>query len=169
MRSDKKVLMRLAALALLVLMVFTLAGCKKAEEKKEEEKVKEPKNTTAESKLCGKCYVLTGMKSQDEEYDTDLINAIFDIDDPAEYMSVYFKKDGTAYVYSLLYDFKVKEMKWIELDGTAYLEFDDGELEFKQEDDGTITTVKAEEDGDEFTLTLSEAEEIPEVLAKYAE
>ena len=111
MRSDKKVLMRLAALALLVFMVFTLAGCKKAEEKKEEEKVKEPKNTTAESKLCGKCYVLTGMKSQDEEYDTDLINAIFDIDDPAEYMSVYFKKDGTAYVYSLLYDFKVKEMK----------------------------------------------------------
>ena len=86
-----------------------------------------------------------------------------------EYMSVYFKKDGTAYVYSLLYDSKVKEMKWIELDGTAYLEFDDGELEFKQEDDGTITTVKAEEDGDEFTLTLSETEEIPEVLAKYAE
>lgn len=165
MRSDKIVLMRLAALVLLVAMTFTLAACGGAESEEEHE----PKNTTKESKLCGKCYVMTGMKSQDEEYDTDMIKFMFDIDDPAEYMSVYFKDDGTAYVYSLLYKKEVKKMKWIELDGVAYLEFDDNELEFKQEDDGTITTVKTEEDGDEFTLTLNEAEEVPEVLADYVE
>lgn len=163
MELYRKQLSRIAILVMAVLIAVTAAACGGAESEEEHE----PKNTTAESDLVGKCYVMTGMASQDETYDEDMIKFMFDIDDPAEYMSVYFEPDGTAYVYSLLYKKEVKKMKWIELDGVAYLEFDEDELELKKEDDGSLTTVKTEEDGDEFTITLSEVDKVPEVLKDY--
>ena len=46
----------------------------------------------AHSFVAGKCYVLSGMSSEDEEFDEDLIKEMFDIKDITEYMKLYFDK-----------------------------------------------------------------------------
>ncbi|MBQ3281769.1 MAG: hypothetical protein IJH41_05135 [Eubacterium sp.] len=124
---------------------------------------------TETAKVTGKCYVFTGMSYEGEEYEEDLLKEIFDINDLAEYMTVYFEKGGAAYVSSLLYDDDVKKGQWGEdpSDGVTVLQIEDDLYEIEVKDDGTLQTYSIEEDGEEYLITLREPEEVPEVLKPY--
>ena len=116
--------------------------------------------------LAGKCYVLSGMKADDEVYDEELIKEMFDIDDITEYMKLYFDKTGKAYMSSLLYK-KVQKGTFSVEEGYVLMVIDDDMYEIREVNSGTITTDKVEEDGDVFTLTFREVKKAPEELAKY--
>ena len=122
---------------------------------------------TEKAYVAGKVFVLTGMSYDDEEYDKELIKDMFDIRDLGLYMSVYFEKGGTAYVKSLLYGKDVVEGQWGEKDGVTLLQVEDDLYDIKVNDDGSISTLTNEEDGEGFLITLHEPEEVPEYLKEY--
>ena len=122
---------------------------------------------TEKAYVAGKVFVLTGMSYEDEEYDKELIKDMFDIRDLGLYMSVYFEKGGTAYVKSLLYGKDVAEGQWGEKDGVTLLQVEDDLYDIKVNDDGSISTLTNEEDGEGFLITLREPEEVPEYLKEY--
>ena len=122
---------------------------------------------TEKAYVAGKCFVLSGMSSEDEDFDDELIKEMFDIDDLGQYMTIYFEKGGAAYVWSLLYGDKVQKGKWGEKDGVTLMEVQEELYEIEVADDGTISTTSVEEDGEGFLLTFEEPEEVPDVMAKY--
>lgn len=120
----------------------------------------------AHSFVAGKCYVLSGMSSEDEEFDEDTIKEIFDISDITEYMKLYFDKTGKAYMSSLLYK-KVQEGDFSVEEGYVLMVIDEDMYEIKDEGNGVISTEKVEEDGEVFALTFREAKETPKEFAEY--
>ncbi len=118
--------------------------------------------------VAGKCYVFSKMSGEGEEFDDELIKDMFDIKDVTDYMMIYFKKGGNAYVKSVLYGKDVQEGKWGEdKDGFTLLQVGDDGYVFKKHKNGTITTLTEEEDGDEFLITFREAKKTPKALKKY--
>ena len=120
----------------------------------------------AHSFVAGKCYVLSGMSSEDEEYDEDLIKEMFDIKDITEYMKLYFDKTGKAYMSSLLYS-RVQKGDFTVEEGYVLMVIDEDMYEIKDEGNGVISTERVEEDGEVYALTFREVKEVPEEFAKY--
>ena len=174
----RNVLRFAAVMILIIAMAMTFTACNKSggtggnggsgETTEDSKPLQKGEYHTEDAYVRGKCFVLAGMSSEDEEFDEDLIKEMFDIDDVAKYMGIYFEKSGKAYVSSLLYD-DVEEGKWAERDEITELEVDEDYFEFKKESSGMISTVKVEEDGEEFYLTFREADKVPDELAKYME
>ena len=120
----------------------------------------------AHSFVAGKCYVLSGMSSEDEEYDEDLIKEMFDIKDITEYMKLYFDKTGKAYMSSLLYS-RVQKGDFTVEEGYVLMVIDEDMYEIKDEGNGVISTERVEEDGEVYALTFREVKEAPKEFAKY--
>ena len=167
--------------AVMIMAAAMLVSCKKsgsdnggsdpaetAEETKNKDnsKTEEVDYDPAHSFVAGKCYVLSGMSSEDEEFDEDLIKEMFDIKDITEYMKLYFDKTGKVYMSSLLYkdvqegDFSVEE-------GYVLMVVDEDMYKIKDEGNGVISTDREEEDGEVFALTFREVKDAPKELAKY--
>jgi hypothetical protein len=131
---------------------------------------KEDEYDTINAFVAGKCYVLTGMSSEDEEFDEELLEEIYDIKDVASIMSIYFKKGGDAYVSSLFYGKDVVKGSWGEKNGVTKLQVEDDVYDVKvSKDKSSISTTMFQEDDGEFLLTLKEAKDAPKALAKYVE
>ena len=120
----------------------------------------------AHSFVAGKCYVLSGMRSEDEEFDEELIKEMFDISDVSEYMKLYFDKTGKVYMSSLLYK-NVQEGDFTVEEGYVLMVVDEDMYEIRDEGNGIISTDREEEDGEVFGLTFREVKEAPKELAKY--
>lgn len=157
-RSGKTAVSVLLVIALMAAMM--LVSCSgSSEEKKKEEK--------PAVSVSGKCYVLAGMSSDEEEFDEDLLKDMLSVQEISEYLSVYFAEDGKAYVQSMLYGADVVEGTWKE-DGSGVIVDLDGDLDdmsFEIQEDGTAVTL-LEEDEDEFMLTLQPTEDFPAKLAE---
>lgn len=114
-------------------------------------------------KVSGNCYVLAGMSSEDEEFDEDLIKDMFGIKGLSEYMTIYFREDGKAKMVFLKYGKKALDGEWEQKDGEVNVKFKEIEdMQFTMDENGVLSTINVEEDDDEFLLTLSKTEEIPD-------
>ncbi len=122
---------------------------------------------TENSYVAGKIFVLEGLSSEDEDFDKELIKDMYNTRDITRVMSIYFEKGGAAYVSSLMYGGEVITGGWGEKDGEILMQLGEELFEIEKADDGSISTTMNEEDGEEFMLTLIEAEEPPEALAEY--
>ncbi len=122
---------------------------------------------TEDAFVAGKCYELTGLKAQDEEYDDDMIKFMYDMDKVADYMHIYFDKSGKAFVLSVIYGKDVVKAIWSYDKDGILLQADADVFEIEDAGNGTITTVQNDEDGDIYTLTLKETDDIPDQFKQY--
>ena len=168
----KKTSLKITALIAIVMIIasaFLLAGCgqKAAEPGNTEpgtgnESQEEEKKIEYES-VSGNCYVLMGMSSDEEEFDEDLLKEMFGIKDLSEYMTIYFGEDGKAKMVFLKYGKKAISGDWEQKDGEVNVNFSGiDEITFTMDESGILSAVNIEEDGDEFMLTLSKTEDIPD-------
>ena len=154
--------MLVAGAALLVSCGKSGSGSGSGAEGEKPESQEEEKKIEYE-KVSGNCYVLAGMSSEDEEFDADLIKDMFGIKDLSEYMTIYFREDGKAKMVFLKYGKKALDGEWEQKDGEVNVKFKDIEdMQFTMDESGVLSTINVEEDDDEFLLTLSKTEEIPD-------
>lgn len=153
---------KVMALIMVVMLVVTaaaLTACNKAS----------GNDSTGQggSSVAGKCYVLSGMSSEDGPYDEETIKEMFDIDDISEYMAVYFGKDGKARLSSLLYKDEVLENNYKENGDNITIDMEDlDDMSFTVNEDGTLSTIYVDDDND-FPLTMTETDKFPELLKEY--
>ena len=176
-----KRIMAIVMAAVMIMAAAMLVSCKKSgsdnggsdpaeateeTDNKDNSKKEEVDYDPAHSFVAGKCYVLSGMSSEDEEFDEDLIKEMFDISDVSEYMKLYFDKTGKVYMSSLLYK-NVQEGDFTVEEGYVLMVVDEDMYEIRDEGNGIISTDREEEDGEVFGLTFREVKEAPKELAKY--
>ena len=153
---------KVMALIMVVMLVVTaaaLTACNKAS----------GNDSTGQggSSVAGKCYVLSGMSSEDGPYDEETIKEMFDIDDISEYMAVYFGKDGKARLSSLLYKDEILENDYKENGDNITTDMEDlDDMSFTVNEDGTLSTIYVDDDND-FPLTMTETDKFPELLKEY--
>ena len=153
---------KVMALIMVVMLVVTaaaLTACNKAS----------GNDSTGQggSSVAGKCYVLSGMSSEDGPYDEETIKEMFDIDDISEYMAVYFGKDGKARLSSLLYKDEILENDYKENGDNITIDMEDlDDMSFTVNEDGTLSTIYVDDDND-FPLTMTETDKFPELLKEY--
>ena len=153
---------KVMALIMVVMLVVTaaaLTACNKAS----------GNDSTGQggSSVAGKCYVLSGMSSEDGPYDEETIKEMFDIDDISEYMAVYFGKDGKARLSSLLYKDEVLENDYKENGDNITIDMEElDDMSFTVNEDGTLSTIYVDDDND-FPLTMTETDKFPELLKEY--
>lgn len=153
---------KVMALIMVVMLVVTaaaLTACNKAS----------GNDSTGQggSSVAGKCYVLSGMSSEDGPYDEETIKEMFDIDDISEYMAVYFGRDGKARLSSLLYKDEVLENDYKENGDNITIDMEDlDDMSFTVNEDGTLSTIYVDDDND-FPLTMTETDKFPELLKEY--
>ncbi len=156
-------LMLIAGAVLLVSCGKSGSGSGSGTESGEKPESQEEEKKIEYEKVSGNCYVLAGMSSEDEEFDEDLIKDMFGIKDLSEYMTIYFREDGKAKMVFLKYGKKALDGEWEQKDGEVNVKFKDIDgMQFTMGESGVLSTVNVEEDDDEFLLTLSKTEEIPD-------
>lgn len=151
-------------IAVLLIAVMTIASAAVLTSCKEAAGNDDSNFTQSEESVAGKCYVLSGMSSDDGEYDEALIKEMFDIDELSEYMSMYFGKDGKVRISSILYGDDVLERSYTEKSNQITIDMEDlDDMAVTRESDGHLSTIYVDED-EHFPLTFKETEDIPELL-----
>lgn len=159
MKTKMRIVTVLLLMALIIMSAALMTSCKESASGNDDEHFAKDKNSVA-----GRCYVLSGMSSEEGEYDEALIKEMFDIEELSEYMSIYFGRDGKARISSLLYGDDVLEGEYTEKGNQITVDM--GKLDdmaITRESDGQLKTVYVDDDG-YFPLTFKETEDIPELL-----